>query len=324
MKNLSILKGAFSAALAGAVAVSAVAFSGKAHAEYPDKTIHIVVPWKAGGGTDSIARALATAMEKVSGQSVIIENISGGARVPGTLSVKKAKPDGYRMLLNGSSDISSTIVFRDVPFKLSDFVCVGGVYQTPVWIVANKAQGFNSFDDFIAAAKKQPGKLAIGVTTLNSPDEVLVKTLAEKQKLDIRIIPFNGGAALRKALLGNQVTAGVLYVPVGLGEIESGDLKALVAGGSLKGVNYPPVHDTKIPSDYGADITIGSFRGVLLPKGVPEKTLKAAIDLVGKAVKEDSFKAFGKKFGVAPTWLPGTKYCDFIKEEMRVFKAAKN
>ena len=309
--------------IAGAVAVSSFTYGGEARADYPEKTIHIVVPWKAGGGTDSIARALATAMEEVSDQSVVIENISGGARVPGTMSVANADPDGYRMLLNGSSDISSTIVFRDVPFKLDDFVCVGGVYQTPVWIVANKAQGFESFDDFIAAAKKKPGELAIGVTTLNSPDETLVKMLAQKQGIDIRIIPFNGGAALRKALLGNQVPAGMLYVPVGLTEIKSGDLKAQVAGGSLKGVNFPPVRDTKIPSDYGADITIGSFRGVLMPKGVSEERLQAAIELVGKAVEQDSYKAFGEKFGVAPTWLPGKKYCDFIAEEMRVFQSVK-
>jgi tripartite-type tricarboxylate transporter receptor subunit TctC len=298
--------------------------AGPAEADYPEQTIHLVVPWRAGGGTDSIARALAAAMEEVSGQSVVVENVSGGARVPGTMSVVEAKPDGYRMLLNGSSDISSSMVFRDVPFKLDDFVCIGGVYQTPVWILSHRDQGFKSFDDLVAAAKEEPGKLTIGVTALKTPDETLAKLLSEKHGIDVRIIPFDGGAALKKALLGNQVSAGVLYVPVMLPEIESGAVDLLVAGGSLQNVNYPPIRNTKTPADYGVDIVIGSFRGVLMPKGVPESVRKAAVELVQKAVESESYKAFGEKFGVAPEWLPGQRYCDFIAEEMRVFESVNN
>lgn len=318
MASTKVLKISLGAAVLAVVLPLA---SAKAVAAYPDKTIHIVVPWRAGGGTDSIARALATEMEKVSGGSVVIENIAGGARVPGMMSVKEATPDGYRMLLNGSSDISSTIVFRDVPFKLADYVCVGGVYDTPTWIVSNKEQGFKTFDDFVAAAKKEPGKLAIGVTTLKSPDETFVKLMAKKFDIDIRIIPFSGGAALKKALLGNQVTAGVLYSPVMLPEIESGAVNLLIAGGSLKGVNYAPIRDTKTPADYGVDIIIGSLRGVLLPKDTPKDVVDAAIKLVGEAAESDGLKEFGAKFGLAPVWVPGEAYCDHIKAEMKVFQS---
>lgn len=290
---------------------------------YPSETIRIVVPWRAGGGTDSIARALATPMEKISGQSVIVENITGGAGNAGMLAVKNARSDGYTLLLNGSSDVTAPIVFRDVPFSLDDYVCVGGVYQTPAWILSNTKQGFKDFGDFVAKAKEQPGKLALGVTALATPDHVLAEALVKKFGIKVRIIPFNGGAPLKKALMGNQVDAGVLIAPVMLNEVKGGVADVLVSGGSLKNINYEPLHSTKIPSDYGVPIEIGSVRGVFMPKGVPAAIVKKAEELVGKAAQSEDFKKFGENFGFAPIWMPAKQFCQFMKEEDKVYRSIK-
>lgn len=308
-------------ALTGAVFCAA---EGPASAsDYPSDTMRIVVPWRAGGGTDSIARALATSMEKVSDQSVIVENVTGGAGNAGMLNVKNARPDGYTMLLNGSSDVTAPIVFRDVPFSLDDYVCVGGVYQTPAWILANSKRGFKDFGDFIAAAKENPGKLTLGVTDLATPDHVLAEALVKKAEIDVRIIPFNGGAPLKKALLGNQVDAGVLIAPVMLSEVKSGVANVLVSGGPLDNINYEPLHSIQVPADYGVPIEIGSVRGVFLPKGVPADVVAKVEEIIGNAAQGAAFKKFGENFGFAPIWMPGKKFCEFMKEEDAVYRSIK-
>lgn len=320
MKHTTILSAGIAIAFAGTLVATA---AHDATAAYPDNTLRIVVPWRAGGGTDSIARALATPMEKISGQSVIVENITGGAGNAGMIAVKNAKADGYTMLLNGSADVTAPIVFRDVPYSMADYSCIGGVYATPTWILANTKQGFKDFGDFVKAAKANPGKLALGVTALASPDHVTADLLVKKHGIDVRIIPFNGGAPLKKALIGNQVNAGVLIAPVMLEEVKAGVANMLVAGGTLKNINYAPLQSAKTLKDFGVNLEIGMIRGVYMPKGVPAEALAKAEEIVGKAAQSDSFKAFGEKFGFAPTWIPGKAFCDFMAEEDKAYRSIK-
>ncbi len=318
MRINQILSSGVALAMVGAISMAAV---GDGLADYPDGTLRIVVPWRAGGGTDSIARALATAMEEVSGQTVIVENITGGAGNAGMLAVKNARPDGNTMLLNGSSDVTAPIVFREVPFSLDDYVCIGGVYQTPAWVLSNKEQGFGSFGDFVKAAKDSPGKLSLGVTALATPDHVLAEALVKQHGIDVRIIPFNGGAPLKKALIGNQVNAGVLIAPVMLNEVKGGIANVLVSGGSLEGINYAPLHDIEVPSDYGVDIEIGSVRGVFMPKDVPAEVAAKAEEIVGSAAQSQAFRDFGDNFGFAPIWMPAEAFCSFMKEEDAIYRS---
>lgn len=320
MKNNRFLNFAAATALVGSILTAAAA---EAKADYPENTIRIVVPWRAGGGTDSIARALATPMEEMAGQSVLVENVTGGAGNAGMLAVKNAAADGYTMVLNGSSDITAPIVFRNAPFSLDDYVCVGGIYDTPVWVVANKEQGFETFADFVTAAKAAPGKLTLGVTALNAPDDVFAKAISKAQGIDVRVIPFDGGAPLKKALIANQVNAGVLIAPVMLGEVQGGVANVLVAGANMQAITYEPLQSLQTGADYGVTSDITLVRGIFMPKGTPADVVAKAEDLIGKAAKSESFVEFGKTFGFAPIWMPGKKYCEFMKQEDAVYRAMK-
>lgn len=320
MKSLKSLSCAMAVAVAASVGLGS---AGQAVADYPEKTIKIVVPWRAGGGTDSVARAMGTEMEKLAGQAVLVENITGGSGTAGMLAVKTAKADGYTMVLNGSADITAPIVFKDVPYSMADYTCVGGVYATPTWIIANKEQGYKDFADFAKAAKEAPGKLALGVTALGSPDHVTADLLIKKFGIDVRVIPFNGGAPLKKALIGNQVNAGVLIAPVMLEEVKAGIANVLVAGGSLKSIKYEPLQSAKTLKDFGIDQEISMIRGVYLPKDTPAEVVSKAEEIVGKAAQSQAFKDFGDKFGFDPVWIPGKQFCDFMKSEDAAYRSIK-
>ncbi len=291
--------------------------------EYPSDTVRIVVPWKAGGGTDLIARALANSMEAVSGKAVVVDNLTAGTGTAGHMHVKNAKPDGLTMLLNGSSDLNTPVIFRKTPYALEDYACVGAVYETPTWVLAHKDQGFNDLGDFISRAKDKPGELTVGVGSLISAHYVLAKAILGKNNVNARVIPFDGGGPLLKAILGNQITIGVIHSPILLAEVKNNTINVLATGGSLENINYEQLRKTKLVSEFNTPVEIGVVRGLFVPKDTPPEVLAQAQALVEKAAKSDSFKAFGIKFGFAPIWWDGKKFCDFMKKENATYRQIK-
>lgn len=311
----------FGLALAGALATAA---SMPCQAgSYPSDTVHIVVAYRAGGGTDSIARALAAAMEKAGGKAVVVDNVTGGGGNAGHMHVKNAAPDGYTMLLDGSSDMNSPIIFRKVPYDLDDYACVGAVYRTPTWILAHKDQGFTDLADFIKKAKAEPGTLTVGVGALGSAHDVLARAVLGSNGLKARVIPFDGGGPLKKAILGNQVTIGVIHAPVLLDAVEKGDVKVLATGGSLEDIAYEPLRAVKTVEAYDTPVEVGVVRGLFLPRSAPPELIKQASALVEEAAKSAEFKAFGAKFGFAPIWWDGPKFCDYMHKENKEYRQIK-
>jgi len=306
------------------VGLLAAAASKPAHAgDYPSDTVRVIVPWRAGGGTDSIARALAAAMEKISGKAVVVDNITAGAGNAAHTNVRDGKADGHTMLLNGSSDMNAPIVFRNVPYDIKDFACVGAVYSTPTWVLAHKDQGINDLGEFLDKAKAEPGKYTIGVGHLTSTHGIMASAIIGSNGIKARIIPFDGGGPLKKAILANQVTIGVIHAPVLLDAVKNGNVKVLAAGGSLEGINYEAVRQTKTLENYNTPVEFGVVRGLLAAKDTPADVLAKAEDLVKKAAMSDDFKAFGAKFGFAPIWWDGNKFCDFLAKEQRAYRDIK-
>lgn len=316
-----LLKGMALAAIASAAAFAA---PGANAADWPSDTVRIIVPWRAGGGTDLIARGIGAALEPyVDGKAVVIENITGGSGNAAHMDVKSANPDGLTLLLNGSSDLNTLLIFRKPPFGLSDFACVGAVYSTPTWMIANSEQGLNDLGDFIARAKEKPGQLTIGVSSLTSAHFVMAKAILGRNKIDARVIPFDGGGPLKKAILANQITAAVIHSPILLEEVKNGSVKVLATGGDLSGIEYAPIRGTKQISAWNTPAQIGVVRGVFAPKDTPPEVLAKAEAALEKAAKSPSFAEFSKKFGFAPIWMNGKEFCDYMQNENKEFSEIK-
>lgn len=300
-----------------AAAGLALSVSSAFAAGYPSDTIRLIVPYKPGGGTDTIARAFAAAMEKVAGQAVVVENIPGSAGINGMLALIKSKPDGHTIAINGSSDVSGAVAFRDnAPFQFKDFACAGGVFHTPAWILSHKDNGFSSLGDFIDAAKAKPGKLTIGITGKMSATDFVASTIRGTNGLDYKIVNFGGGGPLKKAILANQVNAGVIISPVLLGDVKAGTLNVLGAAGDLKGISYEPARSTKHMREWGADLDIAVIRGIWMPGGVSEEVRAKMEEMVKATVTGPDFTKFANNFGFAPYTQTGADYCARLPKEV--------
>jgi tripartite-type tricarboxylate transporter receptor subunit TctC len=199
-----------------------------AFAAYPEKAIRVIVPYKAGGGTDSIARGFVGAFSKAAGVDVVITNVNGGAGSKGIIQVMKSKPDGYTLLLTGSTDIIGLSTFRKMPFKaVGSLDTVGGIYTTPTYVLAHKDRGYKTLEEVIAKSKANPGTLIAGIGGKFGAHDVLANAVNGYKNAGFRIVAYDGGAALKKATIANEVDICIIHSPVLLNEVKAGLLNVI-------------------------------------------------------------------------------------------------
>ena len=298
-----------------------VAGAGAAQAEIKCDTIRMIVPWKAGGGTDRIGRGLAVALEKQSGKSVIVDNIGGASSATGSIKAMKAKPNGCTILMNGSTEIIAFMTFkRNLPFKLSQMKFVGAFFNTPTWMLSHKKRRYASFRDFLAKAKANPGKLTIGTGGAAGAHMIMAAAIKGLAGIEVRIVPYSGGADLKKAILANQIDAGVIHSPVLLKEVRAGLVEVLATGAPLDKIEFAPVRKTPTLTSMNMPISIAAVRGVFVPKATPDAVVGQLTKWLEGATRDPDFIAFGKKFGFPPVWIPGAQFERDMRRDIAAFR----
>ena len=293
-------------------------------AAYPEKAIRIIVPYKAGGGTDSIARGFVSAFSKAAGVDVVITNVNGGAGSKGIIQVMKAKADGYNLVLTGSTDIIGLSTFRKMPFKsIGSLTPVGGVYTTPTYVLAHKDRGYKTLEEVIEKSKANPGKLIAGIGGKFGAHDVLANAVNGYKNAGFRIVAFDGGAMLKKATIANEVDICIIHSPVLLNEVKAGLLNVIGTGGSLAKITYPPIQKTKTLREMGIPADVGVTRGVWAPKGTPKDVIAKLEKFIEVATNSEEFKKFGNNFGFAPKYYTSSQFLDLLNLEQGVYTDIK-
>lgn len=299
-------------------------FGNIALAAYPEKAIRIIVPYKAGGGTDSIARGFVSAFSKAAGVDVVITNVNGGAGSKGIIQVMKAKPDGYNLVLTGSTDIIGLSTFRKMPFKsIGSLTPVGGVYTTPTYVLAHKDRGYKTLEEVIEKSKANPGKLIAGIGGKFGAHDVLANAVNGYKNAGFRIVAFDGGAMLKKATIANEVDICIIHSPVLLNEVKAGLLNVIGTGGSLAKITYPPIQKTKTLREMGIPADVGVTRGLWAPKGTPKDVIAKLEKFIEVATNSEEFKKFGNNFGFAPKYYTSSQFLDLLNLEQGVYTDIK-
>lgn len=297
--------------------------------DYPKDTVHIVVTFSAGGGNDVIARAVASGMESIIGQSVVVDNITGGGGMTGSFEVVNSDPDGLQILCQDASLTSSLVTQgSEAPFSLDDLIPVSAVYTCPTWALSHSDNGYETLQDFVDDAKANPGTLTIGTAVTGGCQYLMACAIVNYFDLDVTIIPYEGGNELKAAVLGNHVDMGIIHSPILLPEVQNGDIKVLVAGDDLSGIGEESLRDVKTLADYGMDTTFSSTRGFLVPKDTPAEIVSYLESAFEQALDTDVVKEFATTFGYQPHYRNSEEYAQFLQEEMsnfsEVFAASVN
>jgi hypothetical protein len=198
--------------IATALAALAFAASGAlAQDKYPSKPVKIIVPYPAGQATDIAARIVGEALGREWGQAVVIENIGGGAAIPGLVTARGAAPDGYTLLMGTSAALVVNPAIMDkIPYDpFNDFTMIGPVFRNPLIIVANEKAPYRTLKDLVDAAKKEPGKLNWGYPGAGTTQHLTGELFKQVAGVDIQGVMYKGSAQAVQDLLGDQIQLSV-------------------------------------------------------------------------------------------------------------------
>ena len=259
-----------------AVLATCTFFAGAAlSADYPERAIELVVPWAAGGGTDSMARAFAEAARKHLNQSIVITNKPGATGSIGFTDVAKAAPDGYKV-----SVLTAEILI--IPhmgigrITHDDFIPIARFNALPSAITVRADAPWNTVEEFLAQARREPGTIKVGNSGVGSIWHLAAAALGDKASAQFNHIPFQGGNPAVLALLGGHVDAVSVSTAEVLSYVATRRLKtlAVMAEKRVKGFDSVPTLKER-----NIDLSVGSWAGLGALKGTPAKvieTLKAA------------------------------------------------
>ncbi len=196
---------------------------------YPAKPVRMVVPYAAGGATDTVARALGNRLAEVLGQSVVVENRAGAGGIIGADNIAKAAPDGYSLLLTvGPPHGAYPLFTRTVPFDtMRDFTPIVIVGIAPQALVAHPSLPVANMRELVDYAKKNPGRLAFATAGTGSSQHMGGVLLNRLAGLDLVHVPYKGGGPALNDLLGGQVPLAIVILSNVVAHAKSGKVKLL-------------------------------------------------------------------------------------------------
>lgn len=174
--------------------------------DFPTRPIHIIVGYKAGGGTDRAVRLIQPFLEEELGVEIVVENIDGAGGLIAATTLLREKPDGYTMANFNQPHISYGMITQKTPFKFTDLAPMWIEVKDPIIFVVPKDSPWNDLSDFVSAVKASPGKFSVSVTGI-SGQHANALWLKEKLDLDFKIVTYSGGSAAASAMLGGHVDA---------------------------------------------------------------------------------------------------------------------
>lgn len=283
--------------LCGAAAVQAQARSPDA---WPQRPIRVVVPFPAGGGSDTVARAMVQGLSKRLGQPVIIENKPGAATVIGTESVVRAAPDGYTLLLSGSTSFSVNPALRKkLPYDPSrDLAPIAIVARTSLALVVGEGTPWHSLPEVIAAAKAEPGRIRYGTFGPGSGPHLAGEMFAMAAGIELQDIPYRSSGQLMVALSVGEVEMGIDVAGTLAPQVRAGKVRAVAILGQDHSSMLP---DVPTMAEQGLrEATFEAWFGLAAPAGTPAAVLERISRAVTATVRNADVQASFRGQGMEP------------------------
>jgi tripartite-type tricarboxylate transporter receptor subunit TctC len=298
---------------AGALA-SAKAF---AQEHYPTHAITIINAFPPGGVNDIVTRPLATGMEPILKQPVVVETKAGAAGQVGAQVVASAKPDGYTLLShnNGLSGYAEVDKLFGRPIKTSraDFIPLARLIADPVLLLVNEQQPYRTLAEFIEAAKAHPGTLVFSSGGLYGASHLPLAYLEKATgPLKLRHLPTSGGGPAIMAILGNNAQVTTQSTSATLPHIKAGKLRPLASFGATRSKVLP---DVPVLKELGYDVQYYLWAGIFAPKGTATPIITTLRTTIGQVVQSDQFQTALANAGQDLAYLDGPDFQKFWDED---------
>ncbi len=289
----------FLAALGAAAALSfSATFAGAQ--TYPERPITIVVPFAAGGPTDTVTRLVAEAMSKDLGQQVLVENVGGAGGTLGAARVAQAEPDGYTLLLHHIGMATSATLYRKLPYDtLNAFEYIGLVTEVPMTIVARKDLEPTDFKALVEYAKTNKDTVTVANAGIGAASHLCGMLFMSAIDTPLVTVPYKGTGPAMTDLLGGQVDIMCDQTTNTTKQITAGTIKAYAVTTPERLDVLPDVPTTKEAGVDGMEVSI--WHGLYAPKGTSAEIVDRLSKSLQIALKDENVAARFAELGTAPS-----------------------
>src|SRR4051812_23787774 len=269
---------------------------------YPARPVRVVVPVAPGGANDVTGRLIAQWLSEKLGQQFFIENRPGAGTNIGTEAVIRSTADGYTLLISGSNAAINPSLFQTLNFNfIRDTTPIGSIVRVPQLMQVTPSLPVKTVPEFIAYAKANPGKIAMGSGGNGSPAHVVGEYFKLMTGTDLTHVPYRGAAPAVTDLIGGQIQVAFTELATSLGHIKSGSLRALAVTTATRAQALP---DVPTLSEFIPDFEASQWVGLVAPKGTPPAIIEKLNAEINAGLADPNLKARFADLG--GTVLPGS------------------
>ena len=288
------------------MALTVIAVTAAAGAEYPSRAVDVIVPFAAGGGTDVLARILSEGLSKRLGQSFVVLNRPGANTNIGTQAAVRAPPDGYTLVMASIGLTANPSLYRKLPFApLADLAPISLIANAPTILVVNPSLPVNSLPDLIAYLKSKPHEVAYGSYGAGSGPHLAAALFEFTTGTKMLHVPYGGGAPAAYAVVGNNVQMLFSSVLPVLGLIRSGSVRPIAVAADHRLALLP---DVPTFLELGVTYKTGTWFGLLAPAKTPDAVVARLQKACAEAVASDGYKSASEKLNATARYLPEVEF----------------
>jgi tripartite-type tricarboxylate transporter receptor subunit TctC len=283
--------------------------------EYPNRAIRLVVPYAAGGSTDTYGRILGQQLSEELGQPVVIDNRPGAATNVGTHIVAKAAPDGYTLLFNSTTFAINPSIYKDLPFHpIKDFTPIALVGKAPQVIAVHSGFAARNMKELIALAKAQPGKLSYGTAGNGTTNHLLGELLKHAARIDLLHVPYKGGSPAAIAVLGKQIDMMVSAPGAVMPYLKDGRMRVLAVSTAKRSPSLPAVPTIAESALPGFEVS--TWWGVIAPAGLSKPVAAKLSGAVNRAMQTPVLRKRLEEEGAVAESSTPEQMAAFIRAEL--------
>ncbi|MBP0618175.1 Bug family tripartite tricarboxylate transporter substrate binding protein [Jiella mangrovi] len=299
------------------VVLAAGLFTAAASAQdYPTKPVNYIIPFNAGGESDVAARLQQPVWEKLTGQPMVIQYVTGAGGAQAWSQLNGMEGDGYTIMGTNLPHIILQPMAQDVGYKTDDIANVYFFQYTPDAIIVPKDSQFKTLKDLVDYAKANPGLVTFSGSGTNSANDVAQTKFDKLAGVTTTYIPFSGTSPATAAVLGSQVLAGFSYTTAAISQGDA--VRVLAVAADERVPSFPDVPTFK---ELGYDMVGGAYRGVAVPKSTPEDVRKAVSDRLDAVNKDPDFIKKMEDGGFVVINVPYADVPKFMAEREKDYQA---
>jgi len=291
----------------------------QAHAQYPNKAVHVIVSFTPGSSTDIVGRVVMAKVSEYWGQAVVVENRGGAGGSIGSAVVAKAAPDGYTLLINSNAHSVNPAIYAKLPYETTkDFTDIVPLAIQPNVLVVNANAPFKTLMDLVKEAKAKPGSINWGHAGIGSGTHLNTERFIAASGIKVTQVPFKGTPEVFAAMFSGDVHAYWAPISAAMSSIKGGKLRPLAVSTSKRNATLPDVPTTGEAGVQGADSPL--WFGVWGPAGMqPDVVSKINAD-VRKALQDPAVKERLANLGNDPMDMSQQEFARFVRSEIDVYQ----